>query len=213
MVLVLSTILAVVIGYLLGSIPFAYIAARLKKGVDIRQVGSGNTGALNTMREVGPAIGFAVLFADIAKGSLAVLIAQWLGLSLIWVFVVGFVAVVGHNWPIFLKFKGGKGIATTLGVLLILVPREFGISFAIIVIIVIITSNIRLGAGIGLAFLPLIVWQFGGSGMLIAYSLALPLFCGVRSLTEIKRAAVSSDSRKGFIFDREYHFWQARKRK
>jgi len=207
--MILNTILAIVIGYLLGSIPSAYIAARLKKGVDIRQVGGRNLGALNTMREIGVAVGFAVLAADIAKGAAAVLIAQWLGLSLIWVFLVGFAAVVGHNWPVFLKFKGGKGAATIMGVLLALVPREFGISFAIIALIVVVTSNIRLAIGIGLALLPLIVWLFGESGMLIAYSLVLPLFCGVRSLTEIKRAA---GGRKGFIFDREYHFWQAKKK-
>lgn len=210
--MILNTIIAIAIGYLLGSIPFAYIAGRLRKGADIRQVGGGNVGALNTMREVGVAVGFAVLFADIAKGSIAVLIAQWLGLSLIWVFVVGFAAVAGHNWPIFLRFKGGKGAATTMGVLLALVPREFGISFAIIVLIVVVTSNFRLAIGIGFALLPVIVWQFGGSGMLIIYSLVLPLFCGVRSLTELKRTVVSSDSRKRLIFDREYHFWQARKK-
>ncbi len=210
--MILNTILAIVIGYLLGSIPFAYIAARLKKGVDIRQIGGGNVGALNAMREVGVAVGLAVLFADIAKGLLAVLIAHWFGLSLIWVFVVGFATVIGHNWPIFLKFKGGRGAATTMGVLLALVPREFGIIFAIMVLIVVVTSNFRLGMVIGFAFLPLIVWQFGGSGNLIIYSLVLPLFCGIKSLTEIKRSVADSGSSKGFIFDREYHFWQARKK-
>ena len=120
-------ILAVVIGYLLGSIPFAYIAGRLIKGVDIRRVGGGNVGALNTMREIGVAAGWAVLVADIAKGLVAVLIAQWLGLSVIWVFAVGFAAVAGHNWPVFLKFRGGKGVATAMGVLLTLVPQEFAI--------------------------------------------------------------------------------------
>ncbi len=210
--MILNTILAIVIAYLLGSIPFAYIAARLKKGVDIRQIGGGNVGALNAMREVGVAVGLAVLFADIAKGLLAVLIAHWFGLSLIWVFVVGFATVIGHNWPIFLKFKGGRGAATTMGVLLALVPREFGIIFAIMVLIVVVTSNFRLGMVIGFAFLPLIVWQFGGSGNLIIYSLVLPLFCGIKSLTEIKRSVADSGSSKGFIFDREYHFWQARKK-
>ena len=106
--MMLDTIIAVIIGYLLGSIPFAYIAGRLKKGVDIRQVGGGNMGALNTMREVGVTIGFAVLAADIAKGLVAVLVAQWLGLSLIWVFVVGFAAVAGHNWPIFVGLGEAK---------------------------------------------------------------------------------------------------------
>ena len=207
-----TEIIAIALGYLLGSIPMAYIVGHLKKGGDIRQMGGGNMGALNTIREVGPAVGLAVLFADIAKGLLAVLIAHWFGLSLIWVFVVGFAAVIGHNWPIFLKFKGGKGGATTMGVLLALVPREFGIIFAIIVLIVVVTSNARLGMVIGFAFLPLIVWQFGGSGNLIIYSLVLPLFVGIRSLAEMKRAVAESGSRKGLIFDREYHFWQVRKK-
>ena len=92
-----TEVLAIIIGYLLGSIPFAYIAGRLVKGVDIRQVGGRNVGALNTMREIGTAAGIAVLIADIAKGLIAVLIAQWLGLSLIFLFIVGLAAVVGHN--------------------------------------------------------------------------------------------------------------------
>ena len=210
--MILNTIIAVVIGYLLGSVPFAYIAGRLKKGVDVRQVGGGNVGALNVMREVGVAAGFAVLSADVAKGLVAVFVARWLGLPLIWVLVVGFAAVAGHNWPVFLRFRGGKGGATIMGVLLALIPREFAISFAIIAIIVIITSNPTLGFGIGLAFLPLIIWQFDGSGMLIIYSLALVVFLGIRHFATFKRAAASADSKKGFIFTKEYHFWQARKK-
>ena len=89
--------IAIIIGYLLGSIPFAYIVGRLVKGVDIRQVGSGNVGALNTMREVGAATGFGVLLADIAKGAVVVLIVQWLGLPLIFVFIAGFAVVAGHS--------------------------------------------------------------------------------------------------------------------
>jgi len=210
--MIFNTIIAIIIGYLLGSIPFAYIAGRLKKGVDIRQVGSGNVGALNVIRQVGPAIGFAALIADIAKGLLAVFVARWLGLSLTWVLVVGFAAVAGHNWPVFLRFRGGKGGATIMGVLLALVPREFAISFAITAIIVIITSNPTLGFGIGMACLPLIIWQFNGSDMLIIYSLALAVFLGIRHFATFKRAAASAGSKKEFIFSKEYHFWQARKK-
>ena len=126
--MIFSVIVAIVIGYLLGSIPFAYITGRLIKGVDIRQVGGGNMGALNVAREIGPLPGLMVLIADIGKGALAVLIANWLGLPLIWILIAGFAAVVGHNLPIFLRFKGGKGAATTLGVLFALTPGEFAIS-------------------------------------------------------------------------------------
>ena len=208
---VLRIVIAIVISYLLGSIPSAYIVGRLIKGVDIRKVGGGNVGAVNVMREIGTAAGFTVLFADIAKGAVAVLIARWLGLSLIPVFIVGFAAVVGHNWPVFLGFRGGRGAATTLGVLLALVPIEFAISFAIIVIVVLITSNMRLGMGIGLAFLPLIVWRFGESGSLIAYSVALPLFSGLRNVLTIKRDLATSRSKKELIIDKQFTPWQKRR--
>ena len=162
--MIVDTVLAIVIGYLLGSIPFAYVAGRLKKGVDIRNVGGGNVGALNTMREVGTVAGIGVLAADIAKGAAAVFIAQWLGVSLIFVFIAGLAAVVGHNWPVFIKFKGGMGAATVMGVLLALAPVAFAISFAIMVAVVLATSNMRLGMGVGLAFLPFIIWGLGGAG-------------------------------------------------
>lgn len=211
--MIFSAIIAIVTGYLLGSIPFAYITGRLKKGVDIRQVGGRNMGALNVMREIGPLPGVAVLIADIGKGSLAVLIAHWLGLPMIWVFVTGFAAVLGHNWPIFLGFKGGKGAATTLGVLFALVPGQFAISLVIMLLVIVITSNIRLAIIIGLALLPLFIWRFDGSGMLIAYSLALFLFLGVRSLPSIREAITKTGTKKSLIIDRDYHFWQVKKSK
>jgi glycerol-3-phosphate acyltransferase PlsY len=210
--MVLNVIIATAIAYLLGSIPFAYIAGRLKKGVDIRQRGGGNVGALNTIREIGLSTGLAVLVADIAKGLIAVLIARWLGLPLVWIFVAGFAAVAGHNWPIFLGLRGGKGAATTIGVLLALVPRELAISLAMMVIIIIVTSNFRLGISVGLAFLPLIIWQFDGSGMLIIYSLALPLLLIISNLTGLREAVAKNSNTKGLIFDRKYHFWQIRKK-
>lgn len=205
-------ILAVVIGYLLGSIPSAYIAGRLIKGVDIRRVGGGNVGALNIMREIGMVAGWAVLLADMGKGVLAVLIAQWLGVSLIFVFIAGLAAVVGHSWPVFLKFKGGKGGATTMGVLLALAPVEFAISFAITVIVVLVTSNVRLGMGVGLAFLPLIIWWFGNDNSLIIYSLALPLFLGLRTIPAIKRELASVRDKKGLIIDKRFTPWQKRRK-
>jgi len=211
--MIFNAVIATAVGYLLGSIPSAYIAGRLIKGVDIRQVGGGNMGALNVAREIGPLAGLAVLIADVAKGAIAVLIARSLGLTLIWIFIAGFAAIIGHNWPIFLSFKGGKGAATAIGVLFALVPKEFAISLAIIVIVLVITSNIRLAVIIGLTVLPIIIWQLNGSGMLIAYSLALFLFLIVRSLPGTREAMANISDKKSLIFDREYHFWQTKKTK
>jgi len=207
---VFSVIAAVIIGYLLGSIPFAYITARLKKGIDIKQVGSGNVGALAVYREVGPAFGLAVLAADVVKGVLAVFIARWLGLDLIWICVAGFAAVAGHNWPCFLRFRGGKGAATIMGVLLALMPVQFAIGFGISVIVVVITSNVRLGM-IGLAFVPLIAWLFGREPTLVFYSLALFLFLAIYTLVGLKGELARAGEKKNVVFDKEYHFWQTKK--
>ena len=161
-------IVAIVIGYLLGSIPFAYIIARMKKGVDIRDVGGGNVGALNTYREIGPIWGISVLATDIIKGVLAVMVARWLGLSIEWICVAGFAAVIGHNWPIFIKFKGGKGAATIMGVLTLAISTSFGGSPLALVLVLalgaIMAAEIGLIAG---AFIKDIntlfaIWKFGG---------------------------------------------------
>ncbi len=207
-----NTVIGIILGYILGSIPSAYIAGRLKKGVDIREIGGGNMGALNVIRELGWSAGVFVLIADLSKGILAVLIAKWLGLQLLWILIAGFAAVAGHNWPIFLKFRGGKGGATIMGVLLALVPLEFLSGFAITAITVIITSNPALGMGIGLVFIPLFIWWYSGSSLLIGYSVFLALFVIIRFIfSGLKKISGGTDSKKSLIFSREYHFWQVKK--
>jgi len=207
-------VLAMVIGYLLGSIPFAYIIARLVKGADIRKVGGGNMGAVNTMREIGTLPGLGVLFADMAKGALAVFIAQWLGLHLYWVFAVGIAVVVGHNWPVWLKFKGGQGLATTMGVLLAFSPIPFAICFGILLVVVIFTSNVRLSAVAGFVFLPPLVWAFGGELSVIIYSIVLPVLCLLKMIPRLGSDAVGAGGdKKGLIVDRQYTPWQTKKKK
>jgi len=205
-------IIAVIIGYLLGSIPFAYIAARLVKGVDIRQVGGGNVGTLNVMREIGTVAGSAVLLADMGKGALAVLIAQWLGVSTIFVFVVGLAAVLGHSWPVFLGFMGGRGAATAIGVLLVLTPVESAICFAIGVTVILFTSNFRLAIGVGLVLLPVIIWLFGREISLIIYPLTLALFLGLRNVLTLKRELATMPSKRDLIIDRKFTPWQKRRK-
>lgn len=204
-------ILVIVLGYLLGSIPFAYILARAVKGIDIRQ--SGNVGTLSVMRDVGTTTGFAVLVLDMGKGSLSVALAQWLGLPAIFVFISGFAAVLGHSWPVYLRFQGGGAIATTLGVLLVLTPREFGISFGIMVLTVLFTSNVRFGAAVGLVFLPFFVWWFGGDTSYIVYLLVLPLFLVLRNIPKFKRELVTNHGRKNFIVDHDFTPWQTRRKR
>ena len=114
--------LIVPLGYLLGSIPTAYIFGRFIIGQDIRHLGDANVGAANAYRTLGAKYGIAVYLLDLTKGVLAVLIAQWANLPQIWVFITGGAAVIGHNWPVFLGFRGGRGESTTIGTLYIINP-------------------------------------------------------------------------------------------
>ena len=202
-------IIAIIIGYLLGSIPFAYIIARTKKGVDIRDVGGGNVGALNTYREIGPVWGISVLAADIIKGVLTVMVARWLGLSIEWMCIVGFAAVVGHNWPIFLKFRGGKGAATVLGVLVALTPAELLIAAAVVIILIGITRNVRL-ALFATILTPVLQWIFDKDIVYIYCSIGLLLFIGIRTLIDL-RVEIAKAGKKNLFIDRDYTRWQTKK--
>jgi glycerol-3-phosphate acyltransferase PlsY len=127
---VLKIVLLVIMGYLFGAMPFALIIGKLKR-VDIRKVGTGNPGAANVFRQVGRPYGILVWLLDTAKGACAMLIAdKLLHVHLFYVTLVGIAAVAGHCWSMFLGFKGGKGVATSGGVFLYLLPWAFPIVIA-----------------------------------------------------------------------------------
>ncbi|HGJ64617.1 TPA: glycerol-3-phosphate acyltransferase, partial [bacterium] len=116
------SIIALILSYILGAIPFAYIIVKGIKGIDIRNQGSGNVGFTNALRLIGWGPGLLVLIADMAKGAIAVLFISRLGLiqqnalSVYMPVICGFSAIIGHIWTVFLKFRGGKGVATSLGI-------------------------------------------------------------------------------------------------
>ncbi|MBN2238528.1 MAG: glycerol-3-phosphate acyltransferase [Dehalococcoidales bacterium] len=120
--MLVQSILMVIAGYLVGSIPAAYLVARWRRGVDIRQHGSGNVGAANTLTVVGKRWSLFVTIFDIGKGALMVWFAQLAGLELAAQAAVGTATIIGHNWPVFLRFQGGRGVFTSLGVITILSP-------------------------------------------------------------------------------------------
>ena len=149
----LPVALSALAAYLMGSVPTAYIAGRLARGIDIRTVGSRNVGALNTLHQVGPAAAIAVLAGDTLKGSAAVLLAMAIGNSH-WAPAVAAIGVVaGHNWPLFLGFRGGKGAATVLGVSLAVLPWLTLMTLAPAVLITVLTRNLVLGAALGFILL------------------------------------------------------------
>ena len=172
----------IVVGYLLGSIPTAYIVAKRSKGVDIREVGVGNMGAANTFREIGPPEGAIVWALDVAKGATAIILAQALSVSQPWVLAVGFAALLGHNFPVYIRFRGGKGAATTMGILLVLTPEAMAITFALLAIPFFFTRHIFTSMCIVAPLLPLLIWQFEGSAVLTVYSVALLFFMALRNL-------------------------------
>jgi acyl phosphate:glycerol-3-phosphate acyltransferase len=205
----LQGILSIIIGYLLGSIPTAYIVARLEKGIDIRNVGSRNMGAANVMREIGTREGIFVGLIDIAKGAGAILIAQTLNISELWVFGAGFAALVGHNFPVFVGFRGGKGTATVIGIFLVLAPLSMLVTLVIVAIPFFTTRKfsaaILIGIAlvvVGFALLPLFIWLFEGSLMLVRYVLAIGIFMLVRNLSGIKQV-LAKGVIKDMIYDRQ----------
>src|SRR3990170_203346 len=113
--------LVIIIGYLLGSVPTAYVAGQIVRGEDIRQMGDENAGAANAWHELGHKVGILVGIIDAGKGALAVLIAQASHMSTAVVMLAGAAAVIGHNWPVFIGFRGGRGVSTTIGVLAVMV--------------------------------------------------------------------------------------------
>ena len=158
--------LALVLAYLCGSFPSAYLAGRLVKGVDLRTRGSGNLGATNVYREVGAVAAIVVLLFDAAKGWVAVaLVPQWLALGdSAWVPVaLGAAAILGHAKPIFLLWRGGgKGVATGGGVFLALVPPAVGVSALAFAIVVVTTRYVSLGSLAAAAAMPTAVYFFRG---------------------------------------------------
>jgi glycerol-3-phosphate acyltransferase PlsY len=196
----LPGIVSIIVGYLLGAIPTAYVVSRMRKGVDIRDVGSHNMGGANVMREIGTHEGVLVGLSDIAKGAGAILVAQALNVPELWVFGAGFAALVGHNFPAFAGFRGGRGSATVIGIFLVLAPWVTLITL-VVVAIPFFTSRKFAGAiMIGFALLPLFLWLIQGSLTLVCYALVIDLFMLVRNLSGIKQI-LSKGIIKDMIYD------------
>ncbi|MFS8664569.1 MAG: glycerol-3-phosphate 1-O-acyltransferase PlsY [Limnochordales bacterium] len=143
--------------YLLGAVPFGFLAGRLWGRVDIRAVGSGNIGATNVLRILGPLPAVLVLVLDAAKGWTAVAGATGLGLGDWAVAGAALVAVAGHNWPVFLGFRGGRGIATALGVLIALAPAVAGLLAAVWLLVVVLTRYVSLASIIAAVLVPVVL--------------------------------------------------------
>jgi glycerol-3-phosphate acyltransferase PlsY len=141
----MNAVLVVTLGYLLGSIPFAYLLSR-NRGIDLRRAGSGNVGASNVLRTTGVRAAVLAMALDGVKGTLAVLMAQLLSAGPVTTVVAAFASVVGHVYPVWLRFRGGKGVATAAGAFAVLAPEALGIASVVFVIAVIATRFISVGS-------------------------------------------------------------------
>ena len=199
-----ALITQVLLSYLLGSIPTGFLVAKAK-GVDIRSVGSGNIGATNVFRILGKPAGIFVLSVDALKGYWAVWLSRWFahgvdlhtGVHLQLEVAAGFAAILGHNYTCWLKFKGGKGIATTAGVFAALAPAAFGIALAAWLVVFAVSRYVSLASIVAAVALPLAVWLTGNSALLTGVSTALGALAIYKHKANIQRLLAGTESRVG----------------
>ena len=190
--------LTAIVSYLIGSIPTGYLVAKAR-GVDIRSVGSGNIGATNAFRVLGKTAGITVLLVDAIKGYLACrFVAFGPGApSEMHQMIAGLFAILGHNYTCWLRFKGGKGIATTAGVLLALAPIGFAVAIATFLIVLGLSRYVSLGSIIAAIVLPFGVWLGGGSVRMISLMAFLGGMAIYKHRSNIKRLMAGTESRIG----------------
>ncbi|MDD5505267.1 MAG: glycerol-3-phosphate 1-O-acyltransferase PlsY [Candidatus Omnitrophica bacterium] len=202
---------ALITSYLLGSIPTAYFFGKLLKGIDIRKVGSGNIGATNAMRALGKGAGITVLLLDILKGFIVVVLLgdYFCSKPILWQehnlrIIMGLCSICGHNWTIFLRFKGGKGIATSFGVLLGLALKLPGLGMVIGVLVLTwlivftIWRIVSLASIVAAIALPVSVLFFKQSAVLVVASLILCVFVVLRHKANLLRLFQGKEPRLYF---------------
>lgn len=189
-------LLMLLICYLIGSIPCGYLIGKRNK-VDIRRYGSGNIGATNAFRVLGTQLGLLVLFCDAVKGFLPVLIVNNI-FGPIWGVGAGLAAIVGHNWSIFLGFRGGRGVATGAGVLIALMPGVVVIALAVWVLVVLISGYVSLASIIAALSVPIIALILHIPWVYFIFAIPAPILVVIRHLPNIRRLRMGTESRIRF---------------
>lgn len=181
----LTYIVVFLFSYLIGSIPFAFIVAKIVKDVDIRYAGEGNVGARNVLHTIGKPYGILVGLLDFLKGSVVAFICLSLNLTFPITIIAGFGAVIGHDFPVFLKFKGGKGIATAFGFLFVLFPLPTLAASSFMLILFSMRRYFHFAASIGIGSLP-VLWMpiFKNSLKEIIFTICYLSFLGIKRLID-----------------------------
>ena len=191
----LDFMVAAAISYLLGSIPNGLILGKTIWGVDLRQHGSKNIGATNAWRTIGKAGGISIFALDFLKGAISAYLGLHLGGSELAGIICGLLAIAGHSWSIFLSFKGGKGVATGLGVIAALMPTVTLIVFAVWFAIVYFTGYVSLGSIIGAALVPILALFFGLHTEFLVLGLIAAVFIIYRHKSNIERLLNGTESK------------------
>jgi acyl phosphate:glycerol-3-phosphate acyltransferase len=190
-------LLLVLFGFFLGSIPTGVILAKVFSGVDPRKVGSGNIGATNVLRAAGKKVAVATLLGDILKGVIPVLIAEAVLDSYFWVGAVALAAFLGHIFSIFLKFKGGKGVATALGVFLALSPPATGLAILVFAATVAKWRYISLGSLVATAIFPVFMFLLNPHRVIVPFALIVAVLIFWRHRENIERLLAGTESKFG----------------
>jgi glycerol-3-phosphate acyltransferase PlsY len=183
-------------GYLLGSIPTGYLLGSLA-GVDVRKEGSGNVGATNVARVLGVGRGLLTLAIDVAKGWLAVFLARQLDVSLIWVLLAGVAAFLGHLYPVFLRFRGGKGVATALGIFLYLAPLATLVLVGIFALTVAASRIVSLASIVAALAAPVMFWWFETAPAAVALAGFIAAMIIWRHRSNIERLLAGTEPKFG----------------
>ena len=195
--MLLSSLLLLALGYLLGSMPNGYLAGRWLKGIDLRQCGSGSTGTTNVLRNVGKGPALVVFLLDVGKGALAVLLAKSFGLN-DWVQVLaGLAALAGHIWPMWLGWKGGKAVATGLGMFLGLAWPVGLACFGLFMAVISISRIVSLSSVVAAIGLPVLMLISGGSSAYLVVSLVASVLVLWRHRSNIERLIAGTEPRIG----------------
>ncbi len=192
------TLIGAVFGaYFLGAVPFGLVLSRLLSDRDPRDFGSGNIGATNAMRTGGKTVGILTLVADIAKSLIPVGLAVWAQLPEIWIAAIALATFVGHLYPVYLNFKGGKGVATMLGAMLPWQPLAAAIGFVLWLVLIVASRYVSLSSIIAALLLPLLVWWMGGSVPALIVSMVFASLVTLKHANNIRRLMDGTEARIG----------------
>ena len=191
----MKIILLSIAAFIIGSVPTGFLIAR-SRGIDLKQKGSGNIGATNVLRTTGKWPAVFTLLGDILKGAAAVLLARHFGVSVLSEGVIGIFSILGHNFSIFMKFKGGKGVATSLGVLSVYSPQTALFTAILWLLTVLITKYSSLGALVSFGFLPAIMILFDTEEK-FPIALAITLMIFIRHRENISRLTTGTEPKVG----------------